>query len=134
MTTTTTSTSAPSISPQATVQLTPSYRLPVGLMMGGTLLMLVQLWVGVAIALFGAFLSFQAATIRLKFTATDLDLYRGETLIRRFPFQDWQNWRIFWSPIPILVYFKEVKSIHFMPILFDAKMLKFCLEQRCPFV
>jgi len=93
---------------------------------------LVQAWVGGAIAIFGLFLMFQAATLRLQFTETALDIYRGKTLIRRFPYQEWQNWQIFWSPVPILFYFKEVKSIHFLPIIFDPKMLKTCLEQRCP--
>lgn len=115
-----------------TTQLAPSYRLPVVLVIAAIPLLLVQPWVGGAIALFGLFLMFQAVTLRLHFTATDLDIYRGETLIRRFPYQDWQNWRIFWPVIPILFYFKEVKSIHFLPILFDPNLLKTCLEQRCP--
>ncbi|HBB34665.1 MAG TPA: DUF3119 domain-containing protein, partial [Cyanobacteria bacterium UBA9273] len=42
------------------------------------------------------------------------------------------NWRIFWPQLPILFYFKEIKSIHFLPILFDPKQLNTCLEQRCP--
>ncbi len=114
------------------VELSPSYVLPVVLVLGAVPLLLVQVWAGLAIALFGLFLLVQAATLRLRFTATDLDIYRGETLIRRFPYQDWQNWQIFWPQIPILFYFKEVKSIHFLPILFDAKMLQTCLEQHCP--
>ncbi|MCP6757602.1 MAG: DUF3119 family protein [Fischerella sp. CENA71] len=116
----------------STVELQPSYNIPVVLVITAIPLLLVQPWVGGAIALFGLFLMFQTVTLRLQFTATDLDVYRGETLIRRFPYQEWQNWRIFWEPVPILFYFKEVKSIHFLPILFDPKTLKTCLEQRCP--
>ncbi len=116
----------------STVELKPSYNIPVVLVMGAIPLLLVQPWVGGAIALFGLFLMFQTVTLRLQFTATDLDVYRGEKLIRRFPYQEWQNWRIFWDRVPILFYFKEVKSIHFLPILFDPKTLKICLEQRCP--
>ena len=82
--------------------------------------------------LLGLFLLLQTVTIRLHFTSTDLDIYRGEKLLRRFPYQEWQNWRIFWDRIPILFYFKEVNSIHFLPILFDPKTLKSCLEERCP--
>lgn len=115
-----------------TVELAPSYKLPIALVVGSLPLLLVQIWVSLVIALLGLFLMFQAATIRLQFTETALDLYRGETLLRRFAYQDWQNWRIFWQPVPILFYFKEVKSIHFLPILFDPKMLETCLEQRCP--
>ena len=116
----------------STVQLAPSYTLPVVLVIAAIPVLLVQPWVGGAIALFGLFLMFQAATLRLQFTETALDIYRGETLIRRFPYQEWQNWQIFWPAVPILLYFKEVKSIHFLPILFDPKTLKTCLEQRCP--
>ena len=116
----------------STIQLAPSYTLPIVLVIAATPVLLVQPWLGGVIALFGLFLMFQAATLRLQFTESALDICRGEILIRRFPYQDWQNWRIFWSTVPILFYFKEVNSIHFLPILFDSKTLKTCLEQRCP--
>lgn len=115
-----------------TIQLAPSYTLPIVLVIAAIPLLFLSAWVAGAIALFGLFLMFQAATLRLQFTTTDLDIYRGEALIRRFPYQEWQNWRIFWSAVPILFYFREVKSIHFLPILFDPQTLKTCLEQRCP--
>lgn len=115
-----------------TVQLAPSYAIPLTLVAIAIPLLLVQPWIAGVIALFGLFLLFQTATLRLVFTETDLDVYRGETQIRRFPYREWQNWRIFWPGVPILFYFREVKSIHFLPILFNAKMLKTCLEQRCP--
>jgi Protein of unknown function (DUF3119) len=111
-----------------TVELSPSYTLPLALVVGAIPLGFVQPWASLALALFGVFLLFQAVTIRLQFTETALDVYRSETLIRRFPYSDWQNWRIFWEPAPILFYFKETKSIHFLPILFDPKLLKTCLE------
>lgn len=127
---------APKGSPSATgtVQLAPSYSLPIALVGLALPVFLVQPWLGGAIALFGLFLLFQAATLRLVFTETALDVYRGDTLIRNFPYQDWQNWRIFWFNLPILFYFREVKSIHFLPILFDSKQLRACLEQRCPYL
>ncbi len=121
-----------SIGSNQTVELAPSYVIPLVLVFASVPLLLVQKVVSLAIALFGLFLLYQTVTLRLHFTATDLDIYRSETLIRRFPYQEWLNWRIFWPPFPILFYFKEVKSIHFLPILFDPKMLKACLEQRCP--
>ncbi len=114
------------------MQLAPSYSLPIALVILSIPLVFVQPLVSGAIALFGLFLLYQTLTLRLTFTATALDITRGETLIRQFPYADWQNWRIFWSPVPILFYFKEVKSIHFLPILFDAKALQTCLAQRCP--
>jgi hypothetical protein len=116
----------------STVELQPSYNIPIVLLVAAIPLLLVQVWVGVVIGLLGLFLLLQTVTIRLQFTPTDLDIYRGEKLLRRFPYAEWQNWRIFWNKIPILFYFKEVNSIHFLPILFDPKTLKSCLESRCP--
>jgi hypothetical protein len=115
-----------------TVELAPSYAIPIVLIGAAIPLVLIQIWVSAGIALFGTFLLIQTVLLRLKFTPTDLDIYRGETLIRRFPYREWQNWEIFWSPVPILFYFREVKSIHFLPIIFDPKMLRICLEQRFP--
>lgn len=122
------------IAPTDTVTLAPSYRLPIGLLLLALPLVWLQVWVGAAVGLFAGFLLVQTAMLRLQFTDIALDIFRGETLIRRFPYQDWQNWAIFWPPVPILFYFKEVNSIHFLPILFDPKALQTCLEQRCPTV
>ena len=115
-----------------TIELAPSYKLPLVLVVSAPALSVVQAWLSLAIALFGLFLMFQAATLRLQFTATDLDIYRSSTLIRRFPYRDWQHWEIFWKPVPILFYFREINSIHFLPILFDPKTLETCLEKNCP--
>jgi hypothetical protein len=114
-----------------TVELAPSYTIPIVLVLAAIPVLFLQQWLALVIALFGVFLLFQTVTIRLQFTPTDLDVYRSGELIRRFPYQDWLNWEIFWSPIPILFYFREVKSIHFLPIIFDAKTLRNCLEKRC---
>jgi hypothetical protein len=122
----------PSPASTDTVELAPSYAIPLVLILAALPLFWVQAWVSLAIAVFGIFLLYQTTSLRLRFTPTDLDVYRGETLIRRFPYQEWQNWRIFWPPFPVLFYFKEVKSIHFLPILFDPKTLQSCLEARCP--
>lgn len=116
----------------STVELKPSYNIPVVLVIASIPLLIVQPLIGGVFGLLGLFLMLQTVTVRLQFTPTDLDLYRGEKLIRSFPYQEWQDWRIFWNRIPILFYFKEVKSIHFLPILFDPDTLKTCLEQRCP--
>ncbi|WP_019501970.1 DUF3119 family protein [Pseudanabaena sp. PCC 6802] len=117
--------------PEAT-KLEPSFAIPVTLVLLAIPLLLVQVWLGIAIAIFGLFLLFQTVTLRLFFTATALDIYRSDTLIRRFPYQDWQTWRIFSPSFPVLFYFKEVKSIHFLPILFDPKTLQACLEKHLP--
>jgi hypothetical protein len=114
-----------------TVELAPSYAIPIVLVLAAIPVLFLQPWLALVIALFGVFLLFQTLTIRLQFTPTDLDVYRSGELIRRFPYQDWLNWEIFWSPIPILFYFREVKSIHFLPIIFDENTLRNCLEERC---
>jgi len=114
----------------SSVTLSPSYWIPIVLVLSAIPLLLLQPWVSAVIGLFGLFLMYQAASLRLIFTPTALEVCRGETLIRRFPYADWQNWRIFWSPVPVLFYFKEVKSIHFVPVLFSPKELKTELQRR----
>jgi hypothetical protein len=128
---TTTSESSTLPNPTETIELAPSYTIPIGLVLLALPLLFIQLWLGCAIALFGMFLLVQTATLRLQFSESALDIYRGERCIRQFPYRDWQNWRIFWPNLPILLYFREINSIHFLPVLFDAKMLRSCLEQRC---
>jgi hypothetical protein len=125
-------TAQPSTNPRKTVELSPSYTIPLVLIFGSIPLLLLNVWLGLAISLFGLFLLFQTVTLRLSFTETALDIYRSKNLIRRFPYSEWQNWRIFWPSFPVLLYFKEIKSIHFLPILFDPQSLKNCLEQYCP--
>ena len=115
-----------------TVELRPSYKIPLILVAAALPVAFLQVWFSVAIALFGLFLMFQTANIRLQFSETALDVYRSSNLIRRFPYNEWENWKIFWPPVPILFYFKEINSIHFLPIIFDPKMLQTCLEERCP--
>ncbi len=124
------SASSPLSSTGDSVTLAPSYNLPIALVLLSIPLLLIQPWVSAAIAVFGVFLLYQAVSLRLVFTATALDIYRGETVIRRFSYAEWQNWRIFWPPVPILFYFKEVKSIHFLPILFSPRELRDALEKH----
>jgi Protein of unknown function (DUF3119) len=121
----------PNIAAQTT-ELNPNYAIPVVLVLAGVPLIWVQPIAAGVVALFGLFLVYQAATIRLVFTATDLEVYRSQQIFRTFPYQEWQDWKVFWFGFPILLYFKEVKSIHFLPVLFDAQMLKTCLEKYIP--
>ncbi|QDZ41210.1 DUF3119 family protein [Euhalothece natronophila Z-M001] len=135
-----------SSSSQEATTLAPSYRLPIiifiiglGLIFLGNalvfesrILALMGILSGMVIALFSFFLILQAVIIRLKFTETALEVYRSEKMIRRFPYSDWINWKIFWQSAPILFYFKEVNSIHSIPILYDPKSLRDCLEKYCP--
>ena len=116
----------------STVELKPNYKIPINLALAAIPSFFLQLWIGGFLAFLSLFLLFQALTLRLQFTPTGLDIYSGKKIIRHFPYHEWQNWRIFWYPVPILFYFKEIKSIHFLPILFDSTTLKECLEQHCP--
>jgi hypothetical protein len=119
--------------PTATItELAPSYRIPLVLIAVAIPLLFGQIWLAGGLGLFGVFLLVQALTLRLRFTDSALDIYRGDTLIRNFPYAEWQYWEIFWSPIPILFYFREINSIHFLPILFNPTQLRTCLEQHCP--
>ena len=115
-----------------TIELAPSYKIPIFLIITAIPLALINIWLGGAIALLGLFLFIQTVTIRLQFTPTTLDVCRSGKMIRRFPYADWLTWRIFWQPVPILFYFREVKSIHFLPIIFDPQTLLSCLEKYCP--
>jgi len=125
-------TTKPSVVNLDYTELAPSYRIPLVLILAGIPLLLLQPWVSLVVSLFGLFLMFQTIAIRLRFTTTDLDVYRNDNLIRRFPYAEWLNWRVFWPKFPVLFYFREVKSIHFLPVLFDPKTLTTCLEKYCP--
>ena len=113
-------------------ELAPSYRIPLALVGLAVPLLVINLWLGGVVSLFGLFLGIQAVTLRLRFTETALDIYRGETQIRQFPYAEWEHWEIFWSPVPILFYFREVKSIHFLPIIFSPSQLRSALETHGP--
>ena len=114
------------------IELKPNYTIPAVLVAIAIPIAAIQLWVGIGIGIFGLFLTIQTAIIKLKFTTTALEVYRGSKLIRTFPYQEWETWQIFWPPVPILFYFKEVNSIHFLPIIFDPQGLRTCLEHYYP--
>jgi hypothetical protein len=116
----------------AEIELQPRYTLPIAIVFGAIAIAIIQPWIGLGVGIFGVFLSIQTVLIRLKFTAIALEVYRSNNLIRSFPYSEWENWEIFWQPVPILFYFKEVNSIHFLPIIFDAKILQTCLERYFP--
>lgn len=124
--------SSPSLTQTETVVLKPSYWLPVGLAIAALPLGWLSLWAGIPVGLFALFLAIQSATLRLHFTPSALEIYRGQTQIRTFPYADWYHWEIYWPAVPILFYFREVNSIHFLPILFDPEMLTESLTKHCP--
>lgn len=90
------------------------------------------LWLALVVALFGLFLVLQTALLRLEFDAEALLVRRGGTELRRFPYDAWLSWRLFWPALPALFYFRERQSIHLLPVLFDASALRQQLLGRLP--
>ncbi len=103
-----------------------------GAMLGLRPLWSAALWPALAMGLMGLFLLLQTALLRLRFAADALLVSRGDTVIRRFPYDDWIGWRVWWPALPVLFYFREQKSIHLLPMLFDATALREELERRLP--
>lgn len=114
------------------VSISPSPRLAllVVLLSGALLTLPLRPWPTLVVGLFGLFLLVQTYSLRLEFTANTLVVWRAKQELRRFPYADWQSWRLFAAWMPGLFYFREVKSIHFLPILFNAKELREQLELR----
>jgi len=82
------------------------------------------LWLAGGIALFAAFLLLQSALLRLEFTDDSLLVWRQNKLLRQFSYGEWLSWRLFWRRLPVLFYFREQRSIHLLPMLFDADALR----------
>ena len=114
------------------VELSPNYKIPLALIAIAIALSFVSIWVGGIVALLGLFLTIQTALIRLQFSDRALLVLRSGKVIKTFPYSDWLNWEIFWSPVPILFYFREVNSIHFLPIIFNSRTLVDCLNKHYP--
>ena len=90
---------------------------------------------GLVLAIFSIFLYIQTAILQLTFSADALLVTRkswGASAIelKRFPYKEWQYWQIFWPRFPVLFYFREINSIHFLPMLFNADQLQSELKQR----
>ncbi|MEN9202451.1 MAG: DUF3119 family protein [Thermostichus sp. DG_1_6_bins_120] len=118
------------VKPDSAYLLTPDFRLSLAVLGLAIPLFWLSLWAALFVGLFGLFLLVQTALIGLAFTKTSLQVYSGPKRIRDFPYAEWQSWQIFWPPLPILFFFRERKSIHFLPMLFNPAELKICLETR----
>ena len=66
----------------------------------------------------------QSQLLRLQFSDEALLVWSGNTVLRRFPYSEWLGWKLFWGPVPVLFYFREQRSIHLLPVLFDATALR----------
>ncbi len=90
---------------------------------------------GLVLAIFSIFLYIQTTILQLTFSADALLVTRKSwgapaVEIKRFPYKEWQYWQIFWPRFPVLFYFREINSIHFLPMLFNADQLQSELKQR----
>ena len=107
-------------------------RLPLMVMALGTVLLPLPWhpWPTLVVALFGLFLLIQSVSLKLEFADQALVVWQNGRELRRFPYDQWLAWRLFASWLPGLFYFRETKSIHFLPILFNPKQLREQLELK----
>ncbi len=108
------------------VVLEPMQRLPIIIILIGLSILLTPLpyWNSLIISIFGLFLLIQSYTLKIKFTSKDFIVLQLGKEIRRFPFEKWIAWRIFFPQLPGILYFREIASPHLLPILFDREMLE----------
>jgi hypothetical protein len=129
--------SAPDAVPGSSgVVLAPSFGVPLGVIVLGLTALTLRpwwsgaIWLGPTVAVFGLFLLLQTSLLRLEFSGDALLVWRQQSLLRRFPYAAWLGWKLFWPGLPVLFYFREQRSIHLLPVLFDAATLRQQLEQH----
>ncbi len=88
------------------------------------------LWLSLGVGLLGLFLVLQTALLRLEFQADSLVVWRQTSELRRFPYASWLGWKLFWPGLPVVFYFREERSIHLLPLLFDAGALRQQLDRH----
>ena len=114
------------------VILSPSYRLPIFIIIVGLLVYITPFhpWPTIVISSFGFFLLLQSFTLKLKFTKEDLIVMQLGNELRRFPFKNWIAWKLILPKLPGFLYFREEASPHLLPILFEVNSLKEQLKLR----
>ena len=110
--------------PAQGVILAPRPWVPLGVVLLGVASLALSVWAALVVGLFGLFLLLQSQLLRLQFSAEALLVWRGASLLRSVPYSDWLGWKLFWQPLPVLFYFREQRSIHLLPVLFDATTLR----------
>lgn len=116
--------------PAAGVILAPRPWVPMGVITLALALLPLQpawSWAPIAagvVGLLGLFLLVQTLLLRLQFSGDALLVWSRSSLLRRFPYSAWIGWRVFWGPLPVLFYFREARSPHLLPVLFDATALR----------
>ena len=121
-----------SFSTEEGVTLSPSFRLPIIIILIGFSLIKLPLnpWPTIVISVFGFFLLLQSFTLRLLFTENELVVLQLGKELRRFPFKKWISWRLLFPSIPGFFYFREEASPHLLPILFNKKELESQLKLK----
>jgi len=121
-------------SPALTVPLTlaPDYRVAVGLAAVGATVAVWSWPTGLGLGVLAGFLGWQTTVLRWTFTETAVVLTRNGQPLRAFPYQDWQDWYMFWPGLPVILFFRENDRIHFVPVLFDPVALRRYLAHYCP--
>ncbi len=104
--------------------LAPRPWLPLAVVALGIACLLLNVWAALVVSLLGLFLLLQSQLLRLQFSDEALLVWSGNTVLRRFPYSEWLGWTLFWGPVPVLFYFREQRSIHLLPVLFDATALR----------
>ncbi|MCS6782802.1 MAG: DUF3119 family protein [Gloeomargarita sp. SKYBB_i_bin120] len=112
--------------------LNPDYRVAAGVAVMGLVGAAWSWPLGLALVGLAAFLAWQTTTLRWTFTETAVVLTRYGQTIRTFPYADWRDWSLFWPGVPVVLFFREVHSIHFVPVLFDPVALTRYLTHYCP--
>ena len=117
---------APATTDANSVSIAPSPRLPLAILLLAAALLPLPLhpWPSLVVGLFALFLLVQTYSLRLEFCTDTLVVWRGQQELRRFPYAEWTSWRLFAAWLPGLFYFREVNSIHFLPILFEPAQLR----------
>jgi hypothetical protein len=110
--------------PNDGVILAPRPWVPLGVVALGLACLAFNPWAALVVSLFGLVLLLQSQLLRLQFASTELLVWRGTSVLRRFPYSEWLGWKLFWQPVPVLFYFREQRSIHLLPVLFDATTLR----------
>jgi len=127
----------PSATPGSSgIVLAPRFGVPLGVIALGLAALTLRpwwsgaIWLVASVAVFGLFLLLQTSLLRLEFGSDALLVWRQQSLLRRFPYAAWLGWTLFWPGLPVLFYFREQRSIHLLPVLFDAATLRQQLEQH----
>ena len=114
------------------VTISPSVRLPIILIILSFMLLFLKIGniPTLISASFSFFLLLQTFTLRIQITQDDFVVMQLGKEIRRFPFNNWLTWKLFFPNLPVIFYFREKSSPHLLPIIFNPDQLKKQLQEK----